>query len=281
MTPAAALAGRSSVVIGRRYGALLSKRDLNSLVRVSLGRALWAWIDTFLPKRWDSGYARRLGYSGRGRTPFFKKGTFLRSAVGARPIVTAKGGGAVGRITVPIGHPMRPGEMASFRVVPPAEARFVAIEMLRAARAVIADSPPPQAVGGARGQAKLRQRLAADAAAEAGKYGGRNNHWGFNADRNERLWAIGQRNQGMRQAGHRRGIAQGDAAAPGSQEPALGRAVTQAGANARYRRSDRGRRTRAQQHRRARARDRDMVRAGVRADPSRYHRNTRRAFGLA
>jgi hypothetical protein len=281
--PAAALAKRSSMVIGRRFGALLAKRDLNAVLRVSLGRALWAWIDTYLPQRWDRSYVRGLGYTGKGRTPYFRTGTFLRNAVRARPIVRAKAGGAVGLVTVPVGHPLRPGEHAAFRNVPMVEARFVAVAMLRAARSIMREATPAQPTGGARSKARLRMKLSQDMALEAGKYGGRDNPWQTSASRT--AWAEGRAEQLQRTRsmgrGHRRGISQGDAAAPGSTEPALGRQATQSAANSRYRHSERGRRVRREQAARARSIDRAAARRAVAANPSRFHPNTRRAYGLA
>lgn len=273
---------RSTATISRRFGSLLSLRDLNNLLRLSLGRALWGFIDRDLPKRWDPQYVGRLGYTGKGKTPFYKDGALIDNATRARPIVVAKKGGAVGRITIPVGHPMRLVDIQAFRSIPPEEARAVALDMWRCARAIIRGSPPPVPVGGARGAAALRQRLSRDAMIEAKRYS-RSTVQAFNAAGFDRLGGIAARLSQRRRMGRGRnkGIHLGDAAPPGSTVPAIGRRVTMRNANARYRASARGKRVRAAWRSFHRREERRQLRPGIMAHPERFHRNTLRAYGIA
>lgn len=242
---------RAGVVLGRRSRGLLEQRTWNKVVQLGLGRALWAWIDVWLPKRWERAYARQLGYGGKNPTPWFSKGTFLRAAIaGARPYVVATKGMARGAVKVPIGHPMNPISLAAFQTVPTQEARFVAVEFLRATQRVLRGGVLLSDQG-ATGKARMGTILAADLASEAQRYGSKSNTWDQSGRQGKAANMAANleidRSRSMRAGHHNRGIHLGDAAPPGSKIPAWGRHATQLAANSRYRHTARGRARRAAQ----------------------------------
>jgi hypothetical protein len=141
---------------------LVSAGAMNAVLRLAAFRAGERFLVMYLPQRWDPQYARRLGWKqkeGRGWTqpdglPFFDKGTFVQLAVGATPKVTAAKGKVKLRITVPVGHALRPETSRAFKNVLPGE-RLEMVETFREQAEQILESGT-EVIASGRGKGRLR-----------------------------------------------------------------------------------------------------------------------------
>lgn len=113
-----------------------------ALRQAGIAAGTW-WIATYLPMRYDRGYAMGvLGYRPKGgnrqrvlagiEPPFFESGLMQRMNQGARVRAVAKKGGARFWVVIPTGHPLAPNLATAFRTVPPQESRGVAKAYRRA-----------------------------------------------------------------------------------------------------------------------------------------------------
>lgn len=136
------------------------------------------WLGNYGPLRWNAAYAQsQLGYRPgkrkrarmqRGESPYFDTGAWAGNFNSrARTQAVAKGGIARFWITVPIGHPVQPQTVASFKTVPAREATAVAREFRRA---LIQELQAGRAAHAAKQRAKATaraERKAANAAKRA------------------------------------------------------------------------------------------------------------------
>lgn len=294
----------STVELSQRMRVWFSAADWNRLLVIAGSASGWYWIDTWMAKRWDSSYARSLGYDGRGQTPFYKSGEFIAKAAGAHPIVRAKGGAVTTiRCVVPIGHALQSRILSAFKRIPQPEAYLVAQEFRKAALRVMLSANVRMQTRG-HGAGRMRARLSAaqrQLAAEARNAGAitpataradrlRNLGAGLKATRASTLKA----RYASAHNGDFRAIARGTSGGwagvsnglTPETAPAIGRQLTARGANQHYRHTERGRAKRRMQAQRARARDRLAAHVGLaRMDPQeradRFSRRTLKSHGFA
>ena len=137
---AATSLGRAVELVSARSKRLFDPPEWKRVLRIAAFNAGQAWIDSFLARRWDEGYARRLGYSakgGRDGLPFYEKGRWIRQAGLARPRVSVNANGVALRIVVPVGHPLQPMVSRAFRTTTDEEHAFVANAFLASVKQVI------------------------------------------------------------------------------------------------------------------------------------------------
>jgi len=110
------------------------------VLRVAGWKAGMRFIDNWLPRRWDEGYARRLGYSGKGGSdtiPYYEKGKWIKNATRAYPRVTATGKTFQIKIKVPVGHALTPKTARDFVRVSDQERNDVALAFVAAVEDII------------------------------------------------------------------------------------------------------------------------------------------------
>jgi hypothetical protein len=182
-----AIAGEVQLV-SERARQLFTQSAFNNVLRLAAFKAGNQFIEDRLPVRWSPGWARNQGgYAGKGgrdRIPFFERGTWIRSAQNAHPVVAVTKGTVRLKVVVPVGHALQSGISAAFKTTTPADVRCIADAFRAAAEKILSGA---KLTPGKPNTGKMKATLSAETLAAAAATRGRNANSGIRGEVKELL----------------------------------------------------------------------------------------------
>ncbi len=182
-----AIAGEVQLV-SERARKMFSTSGWNNVLRLAAFRAGNQFIEDRVPVRWSPGWARNQGgYDGKGgrdRIPFYERGTWIRTAQNAHPVVAVTKGNVRLKVVVPVGHAVKKSISSAFTRMNALDVACVA-NAFRSAAAKILNGAT--ITNGRPNTGKLKATLSQQTLNEAAATRGRNVKSGISGEIKERL----------------------------------------------------------------------------------------------